>query len=255
MERFIQKIAKAAGAAVLKRFGKDGVHYTKSEHRGDAVTKADLLSDKIITSAIKKKYPKHGIISEESGKSNVDSEYVWIIDPIDGTFNFATGIPLFGVMVALAHKTRIVLSAIYLPATEEFFFAKRGKGAYLNGKRIHCSRVSDFSASAGIGPTWLRPRAVRFIGRMIKHSKNKRMMFNGYGSIAVDAAYIAAGRRDWFAAFGAHVHDYAPISLLMQESGCKITNTGGEPWTMKDLEIVAANPVLHKQLLKLTKNV
>ena len=255
MERFIQRIAKKAGDAVLEKFGKFGVHYLKSEHRGDAVTKADLIADKIITSAIKKTYPSHGIISEESGRTREDAEYVWITDPIDGTFNFATSVPLFGVMVALARKGIVELSAIYLPTTKEFFFAKRGKGSFLNGKKIHCSRVTDFTVSAGIGPTWLRPRAIKFMSRLLKHSENMNVMFNGYGSIAVDATYMAAGRRDWFVGFGAHVHDYAPISLLMKESGCRISNAKGRPWTILDTEIVAANPTMHKQLLKLTKNV
>ncbi len=255
METFIQSIAKKAGAAVLKRFGKDGVHYTKSHHRGDAVTKADLLSDKIITSAIKNKYPDHGIISEESGILNPNAEYTWIIDPIDGTFNFATGVPLFGVMVALAHRKRVILSVIYIPTARELFFAKEGKGAFLNGKRIHCSRVRDWSSSAGIGPTWLRPRSVKFLTKLLKVSKNKNMMFCGLGSIAIDAAYIAAGRRDWFAGMNGGIHDFAPPSLLMREAGCKVTNTRGKEWTLDDREIVAANPTLHKQLLKLTKNV
>lgn len=255
MERFIQHITKRAGLAVLKRFGKDGVHYTKSEHRGDAVTKADLLSDKIITSAIKKHYPKHGIISEESGTLRADAEYIWIIDPIDGTFNFATGVPLFGVMVALAQKGRIILSAIHLPTAGELYFAKRGKGAFLNGKRIRCSQIRDWSSTAGIGPTWLRPRATKFMQRLLKEAAGKRMLFSGLGSIAIDGAYIAAGKRDWFAGMNGQLHDFAAPSLLMKEAGCKVTNTRGEAWTIEDREIVAANPALHKQLLKLTKGV
>src|ERR1700690_2607989 len=97
-DAFIKKIAREAGAAVLKRFGKDGVHYMKSANRFDVVTKADLLSDRMIVSAIKKHYPEHGIISEESGNVNEGAEYVWVVDPIDGTLNFSSGVPLFGVM-------------------------------------------------------------------------------------------------------------------------------------------------------------
>ena len=129
MDRFIQKIAKAAGAAVLKKFGKVGVKYMKSEALWDCVTEADLISDRLMVSAIKKKYPDHGIISEESGSHNPDADYVWIIDPIDGTFNFSIGVPQFGVMVCLAYRGDIVLSAIDLPATKEFFFAKNRKGS------------------------------------------------------------------------------------------------------------------------------
>src|SRR3989344_8204360 len=101
MERFIQAIAKKDGAAVLKKFGKAGVHYSKSDRVWDVVTKADLLSEKIIMSAIQKRYPDHGIISEESGSVREGAEYVWVIDPIDGTLNYARSVPLFGVMIGL----------------------------------------------------------------------------------------------------------------------------------------------------------
>src|SRR3989344_8783192 len=104
MDRFIQKLAKEAGEAVLKRFGKDGVHHMKSERAWDSVTKADLLSEKIIISHIRKSYPTHGIIAEESGVTKDGAEYKWIIDPIDGTMYFADGIPLFGVFIALVHR-------------------------------------------------------------------------------------------------------------------------------------------------------
>ena len=159
MNKFIQKITKAAGKAVLKRFGKDGVEYSKSEDAYNVVTKADLLSERIIISAILNKYPKHSILSEEEGEINAGADYRWIIDPIDGTMNFAASIPLFGVMICLAYKNRVVLSAIYLPVTDELFFAEAGRGAYLNGKRIHCSDTRELDSSRGCG----------FVGSREKH--------------------------------------------------------------------------------------
>ena len=113
-EKFIQKIAREAGEAVMKRFGKDGVHYMKSKRAWDSVTKADLLSERIIMAGIRKHYPDHGIISEESGITKGTSDYAWIIDPIDGTMYFADGIPLFAVLIALSHKKKIILGAKYL---------------------------------------------------------------------------------------------------------------------------------------------
>src|SRR3989338_5119797 len=159
MDKFIRQIAKKAGAVALTRFGKDGALYLKTRNRLSVVTKADLLAEKIIISAIRKRDPDHGIISEESAHHRPDAEYVWIIDPIDGTLNFSTGIPLFGTMVALAHRGKVILSAIYLRVTNELFFAKKGKGAYVNGQRIHCSRHSDWATSTGVGPSGLRTRA------------------------------------------------------------------------------------------------
>jgi|SRR3989344_479078 len=255
MDTFIQCIAKEAGDAAFKMFDKIGVKYMKSDHALDCVTEADLLADKMIVSAIRKKYPTHGIISEESAPHNAEEDYVWIIDPIDGTLNFATGIPIFGTMIALAHRGEVILSAIYLPATRELFFAKRGKGAYRNRKRIRCSSHRKWFGSTGVGPSGLRPRAIKFIRKLIAGAHKNRIAYTVYGSMAVDAAYIATGRRDWYVVVSGKIHDYAPVVLLLEESGCKVTNTRGDAWRLTDTEAIAANPTLHKQLLKLTKGV
>lgn len=254
-EKFIKETAKEAGAAVLKRFGKDGVHYAKSKRIWDVVTKADLLSEKIIVAHIRKMYPDHGIISEESDTKNADAEYVWIIDPIDGTLNFATGTPLFGVMVCLTYKGKVILSVINIPATNEFFFAKAGKGTYFNGKRIRCSGRKDFFVTFGTGSTSLSPRATRFFGNLLKISRKGDMMFGSLGSMANNACYTADGRRDWMVALNGSIWDFAPAVLILKESGCKVTDTKGQPWKLGMLEMVAANPRLHKELLKLTKNI
>lgn len=255
MDKFIQKIAKTAGAAVIKKFGKVGVHHMKSDHAWDCVTEADLLSDKIIVSAIRKKYPEHGIISEESGRVNDEAEYLWIIDPVDGTLNFVKEIPLFGVMIALVHNGEVILTVINLPATRELFFAKAGKGAFLNGKRIQCSQIRTLDNSFGTGSSNMGSRTAKFVRRIMDAGKVQRIQLGSFGSMAVNAAYVAAGRRDWMVPMMGQLHDFAPIALLLKEAGCKITDTKGNPWKFGQLEMVAANPVLHKQLLKLTKNV
>lgn len=254
MDKFIQKIAKAAGKAVLKRFGKDGVVYYKSKHAYDAVTKADLLSEKIIISAIRKTYPNHSILAEESGEINPGEDYKWIIDPIDGTQNFATSVPLFGVMICLAHKNRVVLSAVYLPVTDEMFFAKAGKGAYLNGKKIRCSSAKKLDSSIGCGFVGSRDRTQRFIKRLLSATRGDHLSFNSFGCISLNSCYVACGRKDWAVSLYGEIHDFAPTYLIMKESGCRVTNCKGEPWQIGDNEAVAANPVMHSQLLKLTKN-
>ncbi|MBI2610335.1 inositol monophosphatase [Candidatus Kaiserbacteria bacterium] len=254
MDRFIQKIAKDAGRAVLKRFGKEGVHRTKSHARWDVVTKADLLSEKIMISAIRGTYPHHGIISEESGAINESAEYVWILDPIDGTLNYSLGVPAFGVMVCLVHKGHVLLSAINMPATKEFFFAKAGRGAYLNGKRIHCTKPKRLRTTFGMHGTTLNPRTTRFLQRVLRFSVRGHILLGSFSGPA-NACYVAAGRRDWVVSLSGKIWDFAPVYLLLKEAGCTVTDTKGKPWTMKKLELVAANPVLHKQLLKLTKGV
>ncbi|OGG80590.1 hypothetical protein A3A39_01410 [Candidatus Kaiserbacteria bacterium RIFCSPLOWO2_01_FULL_54_13] len=254
MEKFIQSIAERAGEAVLKRLGKERVHYKKSENIGDVVTKADLLSERIIISAIRRRYPNHGIVSEESGSTKEGSEYLWIIDPIDGTLNFVSGVPMFGVMICLAHRGKVVLSAINLPATKELFFAKAGGGAYLNGKRIHCSRTRDLSHTFGMGGSSLRARTARFLRNLLQAPQSGHMMYGSFGGPS-NACYVAAGRRDWLVLLSGQIWDFAPEYLVLKESGCKVTGTKGEPWKLGMLEMVAANPTLHKQLLKLTRNV
>src|SRR3990167_7584472 len=252
MDKFIQRIAREAGVVVLKRFRKDGVHYTKSHERWDVVTKADLLSEKIIMTAIQKKYPSHGIISEESGRINEKAEYVWIIDPIDGTLNYSSGVPMFGVMVCLVHKGKVILSAINLPATGEFFFAKAGKGAYLNGKRIYCSKGRNLKSSFGMHGTTLAPRTIQFLRNVVKYAKGNHILLGSFASPA-NACYVASGQRDWIVSLSGQVWDFAPEYLIVKEAGCKVTDTKGKPWKLGQLEMVAANPTLHKELLKLTK--
>ncbi|MEK7480354.1 MAG: inositol monophosphatase [Patescibacteria group bacterium] len=254
MEKFIQQITKKAGATVLRRFGKDGVHYTKSHERWDVVTKADLLSEKIIISAIKKTYPSHGIISEESGRINENAEYVWIIDPIDGTLNYSSGVPMYGVMVCLVHKGKVILSAIDIPATREFFFAKAGSGAYLNGKRIHCSKGRNLKSTFGVHGTTLAPRTIHFLKNVLQCAEGGYMLLGSFASPA-NACYVAAGKRDWIVSLNGQIWDFAPEYLILKEAGCRVTDTKGKPWKLGMLEMVAANPTLHKQLLKLTKNV
>ena len=255
MDRFIQKLAKEAGEAVLKRFGKDGAHYMKSDHAWDEVTKADLLSEKIIISAIQKRYSRHGIISEESAAVNEGEEYVWIIDPIDGTLNFSLGVPMFGVMICLVHQGNVILSAINLPATKELFFAKAGKGTYLNGKRIHCSRRKSLDNSFGLGSTTMGGRTAKFIQQVLRVGKKERVYLGSFGSMSSNACYVACGRRDWIVPLMGKVWDFAPTYLMLKEAGCKVTDTKGKPWKLGINEMVAANPTLHKELLKLTKNI
>lgn len=254
MEKFIQQITKKAGAAVIKQFRKTGVKYMKSDALWDCVTQADLDADRIIVSAIKKNYPSHGIISEESGEHYPDSEYVWIIDPIDGTRNFASHIPLFGTMVAFAHKRNVILSAIDMPATSEFYFARAGKGAFLNGKRIRCTKADSLGRSAGYGGSSLRHRQRTFLEAMVRSKQTEQTMLGSYACCA-NQCYVAAGRADWVVSLSGKIWDFAPVSLLLKEAGCIVTDTKGRPWSLDMLELVAANPVLHKQLLKLTKNI
>jgi myo-inositol-1(or 4)-monophosphatase len=255
MDRFIQRIAKKAGDAVLKRFGKEGEHYRKSDRLTDIVTKSDLLAEKIIIDAIRAEYPDHGIISEESGAVNEGAEYVWVIDPIDGTMNYARGVVTFGVMLCLVRRGEVILSVINMPALKELYYAKAGKGAYLNGKRIRCSPETDIKKTYGVGSSSLRARNARFLKSLITAARDMQMLFGTFGAMSANTCVVASGRRDWIVALNGSIWDFAPATLILKEAGCKVTDMDGQAWKFGMLEMVAANPALHKNLLKLTKGI
>lgn len=253
-ETFIKNITKKAGNTAFSMFGKVETHHYKSVHLTDAVTKADIRAERVITSAIRKKYPSHGIVAEESGLYRSDAEYLWIIDPIDGTLDFASKIPLFGTMVALARNGRVELACIYLPCTKELAFAKRGHGAFLNGKRMRCSVQKEFHKTKGFLPSSLRASTVPFIQEFIARTKRKSCSWAVVGSAAVQAVYVADGRGGWLAYKGiGGTWDAAAPSLILEEAGCKVTNVQGKPWRVGDIGLIAGSAPLHTHLLSIAK--
>ena len=247
MDKFIQNIAKQAGRSLLQRFHKVGVKYTKANIT-DVVTEADLVSNQIIIEAIKKKYPSHGIISEETGGFQENAEYIWIIDPLDGTLNFASGIPLFQVMIGLAYKNKMQLAVVYDPLHRELYFAKAGHGAFLNGKRIKCAAKKEIYGTYGYPDFPISESNLKIINNLLKI--NKGIWFSGIVSIVSQVA-VAAGRTDWYISRGGPVWEYAQIALIMQEAGCRVTNFSGRKWRLYDKELLATNKYLHPKLLKL----
>ncbi len=254
MEEFIQQITKKAGEAVLEKFGKIGAKYSK-EDANDVVTEADLLSNDIIIDSIKKLYPDHGIISEETGEHQRDAEYCWIIDPLDGTLNFATKIPLFAVIVGLAKKGEMQMGAVYNPCTKELLFAQKGKGAFLNGEKIFCSQRKDWKDSLGIIGSRLTPRNIKVISNVLEHARSVSCRIDAFGSFGVSTFYLASGRRDWQVLKRGLLWDVAAPALILQEAGCEVTNFKGQPWTMQDTEIAVSNTFLHPTLLQIVKDI
>jgi myo-inositol-1(or 4)-monophosphatase len=252
MEKFIKKIIKEAGDITLDLYGKVGIEYTKA-NIGDVVTKADLLSNNILLKQIKKRYPTHGIISEESQNHQDKANHVWIIDPLDGTRNFSTHTPLFGTMIALVHENQIEMAAIYMPYTNELLFAQKGRGCFLNDQKIKCSKTREFMHSYGCGTTDFKKGKTEFIESLAEVAKKKPFWMSGFGSIALCAAYVACGRRDWYASLKGKIWDHVPIVLILKESGCKVTNIQGRDWQMGDKEIISANKYLHKDLLNIAQ--
>lgn len=249
METFISSTIKKAGAKTRQLFGKVGVKYTKSDEN-DMVTEADLASNKIITNAIKSKFPDHGIISEETGTLRPKADHQWIIDPIDGTRNFATGTPLFTLMICLAVKGEVRYAACYNPVTKELVYAEKGRGVFLNGKRVRGSATKKWNRAWGIIGSCMTPFRAKLFGKLYRYLEKFPCWVGNYGSIGLNSIYLATGRRDWLLTHGAGIWDYAPTSLILQESGYIVTNLKGKPWTLQDREMLAANKYLHPILLK-----
>ncbi len=251
---FITTTLKTAGQMSLEAFGKARVAYTKQDP-SDVVTKTDLAIEKYIVKAIGQKFPKDSILSEEGDDIDQDGNWLWILDPIDGTRNFASQTPLYGVMLAVAHQGELQATGIYLPYVDELYTAEVGKGAKLNGKKISCSDQKDWSYSFGCSTVNMRGRKAEFVRALVAGAKKNPFWMSGFGSTAVSSAFTAAGRRDWYASIGAQVWDYAPTVLLLRESGCIVTNRNGEHWQIGDTSLVAANKHLHSKLLKTLQQV
>lgn len=252
MEKFIQTITRQAGQLVAGKFGRVGVAYTK-RNVADVVTEADIASNRLIADAIRKRFAAHGVISEEQPESNPGAEYVWIIDPLDGTRNFSTGTPLFGVMVALARGGVLELAAIHDPVNDRLYFAQRGGGASMNGKPIHCSPRQEWAYSYGCSGASFTSSKVDGMSRLIAASAHESFWLNSFGSCAVSAMYVADGRRDWYISLGGSIWDYAAAALLLAEAGCTVTNLKGEPWTLDDKRLLAAPTALHAKLLSIVQ--
>lgn len=253
MENFIKETILRAGESVMRFFGDSETISNKYKKTiVDIVTKADVLSSKIIVNAIKKQYPEHGIVSEESEKYKINAEYIWYVDPLDGTKNFASRVPLFGINIAVAHKGKVLCAAIYLPSTKEFCFAEKGKGAFLNGKKISCSKKENWEGSYGLGPIRFSQQYVKF-QEGIEKASSKTSWTNSIASPAVCAVWIADGRREWYIGPSKNSWDYAAPSLIAKEAGCVVSNFNGEEWKPGDRGLIMTNKFLYPKLIEIIK--
>ncbi|MEK7652010.1 MAG: inositol monophosphatase [Patescibacteria group bacterium] len=254
MDELLKKIIVEAGDVALDLQAKAKVEYTKKSAT-DIVTDGDLLSNKIITDAIKEKYPDHVILSEE-GEHHLGEEYTWIIDPIDGTFNYSKGAPLFCVIIGLAYKKEMLMGAVYAPALKELYFAEKGKGAFLNGQRIRCSDITDITLGFGSALTGIGPNRIELWNKFLQEGKKHNIWLGSPGSLGIGLSWVCDGKRDWIVSRGGNIWDYAASSLILAESGAKISDINGDPWKLVegiDNIIAAGTTELHEYLVKMLK--
>jgi len=250
---FAIQTARDAGRLLAERFGRSLQISNKSEL--DLVTESDFASEHLIIDRIKTYHPRHAILAEESGASepadrDTQSDWRWIIDPLDGTTNYAHGYPCFCVSIGLEYKGRIELGVVYDPVREEMFTAARGEGAALNDKRISVSPTPNL-ASALLCTGF--PYDVRERGEFARHFANFIMNAQGVrrdGAAALDLAYVAAGRFDGFWEEGLKPWDVAAGALIIEEAGGRVSDYLGDPLDIFRPPILASNGLIHEQMMR-----
>ncbi|MEO6219192.1 MAG: inositol monophosphatase family protein [Ginsengibacter sp.] len=246
--------ATQAGAKELKRYFNGKFTISNKEGINNLVTEADHAADKAILEVIHKEFPQHGIISEESMEKVSESEYKWIIDPIDGTVNFANGIPICCVSIGLEHNGTMLMGAVYNPIMNEFFFAEKSKGATLNDKKITVSDKTEVLRSClvtGFPYTYLdQPNGpIQVFERLIRKGVPVRRL----GSAATDLCWVAAGRFDGFYEHQLNAWDSAAGFLIVEEAGGKVTDLKGDTYSPYQPGIIATNGIIHEELVEWVK--
>jgi len=250
---FAINMARDAGRILAERFGRAITVSNKGDI--DLVTEADLACERFIIERIQTHYPRHAILAEESGASAASaqhSEYKWIIDPLDGTTNYAHGYPCFCVSIALEHTAsrQIVVGVIYDPTRDELFAAERGQGATLNGRRIRVTDTFDLNRAllcTGF-PYDVRERNdfARHFTNFINHAQAVRRD----GSAALDLAYVACGRFDGFWEEGLRPWDVAAGVLLVEEAGGRVSRYDGARFDVYTPPILVSNGLIHDAMMR-----
>lgn len=244
--------AIAAGKVILRHFDNIDRLQIEEKSKHDFVSEADLQAEKIIINTIKTAYPRHSILAEESGSDDADNDYQWLIDPLDGTFNFIHGIPHFCVSIALAIKGKIEHGVIFDPIRQELFTATRGRGAYLNDKRIRVStqrQLADAVIATNI-PHAKNATAYQEYLQVFGACLSGCARMRHAGSAALDLAYVAAGRFDSYWAHGLRSWDIAAGSLLVFEAGGLLCDFAGEEKYLESGNIIASTPKVLKNLMQ-----
>ena len=246
------RAARTAGNLIARNIGQQDTFEVATKNKDDLVTSIDKQCEKVIVDTLLKSFRDHGILAEEGGiLGNSDSEYQWIIDPIDGTTNFVQGIPHCGVSIALRHSGKTEIGVVFDPMLNEMFTAARGSGAFLNGHRIRVgSRDSLDGAIIGTAfPTRYRDRMdayLKLFTRLIGSCADVRRM----GSASLDLCYVACGRFDGYLEQGLKAWDFAAGDLILREAGGIVTDFMGEPNYVKSGNVVSGNPKVLRALLQ-----
>jgi len=244
------RAARSAGNVIIRNLGKLDTLAIHTKDRNDFVTEVDRQAEQEIIYILRKAFPNHGILAEESGLQEGD-EYQWIIDPLDGTTNFLHGFPQFAVSIAMRHKGRLEHGVIYDPLRQEIFSASRGDGAMLNDQRIRVTKRKTLEGSLlGTGFPFKSQQHLEVYLEMFRALFPQTAGVRRAGSAALDLAYVAAGRLDGFWEIGLSIWDMAAGVLLIQEAGGLSGDFSGGHDHLDSGNIVAGNPKLFAEILK-----
>ena len=249
-KELINSLARKAGDILVKRFRQDWALLKERSTAKEAATSYDKEVDKLIIEEINRHYPHHSLLTEESGSLQGDPDWLWIVDSLDGTGDFANFNPFFSVCLALMHQSELLLGAIYAPAIDEFYFAEKGKGAYLNGVKIQVSDVSDLGQSYIFyceGGEKDRIRTIKLINSVYPLVTDMRKL----GSAGLETAWVAAGKGEAYFSTRIEPWDVAPGVLLVQEAGGKVSDFQGNPWKPQTGDLLFSNKKLHERILSL----
>jgi myo-inositol-1(or 4)-monophosphatase len=246
----VEQLARNAGSILRDRYGKE--HDLGMKGEVDFATEADHLAEEFILNHIRDRYPSHHMVAEETGSNHIVSEHAWYIDPLDGTINFAHGIPMYCVSIAYAFRGKVKIGVVYDPSRDECFSAEDGKGARLNGDAICVSKTQSLRNSLLVTGFPSEINSTYFIN--LDHFSYFAVRTRGVrhiGSAAIDLCYVASGRVDAFWELILHPWDYAAGGLIAHEAGAIVTTTDGLALTYGvSSPILAATPALHQEILK-----
>ncbi len=269
LEKFIKNLTREAGERLFSYFKKENKLISLRGTSKEIVTRYDKIIDKFLIQSIKKEFPEHSILTEESGfitgkasdqvsnkgKILVEKrkEFLWIVDSLDGSSNFANKNPLFSVCICLCINNEPFLSSIYAPMIDEFYFAKKSGGAYLNGKRIKVSKINRLEESYVVyceGNEKDKKRIANIFHQTYPKVKDLRKI----GSAGIESAWVAAGRVDAFFTTKIDPWDVAAGVLLTQEAGGQISDFQTNSWQIKKSDLIFSNRLIHKNFQNYLKN-
>jgi len=249
------RAARNAGKIITKYANRVDTLTISTKARNDFVTDVDKQAEEEIISVIRRAYPDHGFLAEESGTHGDQDEFVWVIDPLDGTTNFVRGFPQFAVSIALKHKGRLDQAVVYDPVRDELFTASRGNGAQLNNHKLRVTNQKKLEgALLGTGFPFRQQEYLDAYMEMFKVLFPDTAGIRRAGSAALDLAYVAAGRLDGFWEFGLSEWDMAAGVLLIKEAGGITTNFRGDDTYLQTGNIIAGTPQIHHAIMRRIQN-